>query len=500
MGAGLTPLPLVQPLDPVPDPLDVFARVRDLPVPLLLDSAADPRGIGRHSFVMADPVALVRGAGGGGPGRDALAAAEAALRDALATWPVAPVPGLPPFQGGLAGYVGYEFGTTLEPRVPRPAAGALPLPDVLLGLYDWVVAWDHQAARAWVLSTGLPERAAARERRAAARLKMVLERLGGEIPSGRARRLAPTTDGSGSVGASAEARPTPESPPLHPVPGREAIALRSTFTRAGYLRAVERVRAYIAAGDVFQVNLAQRFEAPLAEAPWEFYRRLRRRNPAPFGAFLDLGDTAIVSVSPERFVSLDPAGAVETRPIKGTRPRGGDPAGDAALAAELAASAKDRAENVMIVDLLRNDLSRVCVPGSVAVPSLLALEAHPTVHHLVSTVTGRLDAGATAFELLRAAFPGGSITGAPKVRAMEIIAELEPTPRGVYCGAIGYVSTTGALDTSIAIRTATVTDGRLHVHAGGGIVYDSSPEAEYAETLAKVRAFVEALEEAAWSC
>ena len=256
------------------------------------------------------------------------------------------------------------------------------------------------------------------------------------------------------------------------------------------------MREYIIAGDIFQANLSQRFQTRLPEKPFDLYRRLRRRNPAPFAAYLDYGDMAILSASPERFLRLDEQRRlVETRPIKGTRPRGLGPMHDAALGRALAESEKDRAENVMIVDLLRNDLSRVCRAGTVRVPELFALEHHPTVHHLVSTVIGELEPGAQAADLIRAAFPGGSITGAPKVRAMEIIAELEPTQRGVYCGSVGYISVTGAMDTSIVIRTYLALRGQVYFQAGGGIVADSDPELEYRETLDKARGLIETLVE-----
>jgi para-aminobenzoate synthetase component 1 len=272
----------------------------------------------------------------------------------------------------------------------------------------------------------------------------------------------------------------------------EQIGLRSTFTHRGYLTAVTRVREYILAGDIFQANLSQRFEAPLREAPWPLYRRLREINPAAFGAYMDCGDFQVLSVSPERFLRLSGT-QVETRPIKGTRPRGLGPMHDAMLGRVLSESDKDRAENVMIVDLLRNDLSRVCRPGSVRVPELFSLEHHPTVHHLVSTVVGELEPPADAVALVRATFPGGSITGAPKVRAMEIIAELEPTRRGVYCGSLGYLGADGEMDTSIAIRTCVTTNDRVYFQAGGGIVADSDPEQEYRETLDKARGIIRAL-------
>jgi len=410
-------------LRPAPDPLDACAHCTDLPDLVFLDSSA--RGpLGRYSFLTADPVARV------GPDGDPLNAARALLephhRPALA--------GLPPFQGGIMGYLGYDW-----------TAG--------LGLYDWVVAWDHLEARAWLLAW--TER----------RLKWAQKRL-----------QAPLRPSSGVF-----RRPPPSS-------------VTSNFTRAEYESAVARIRDYIAAGDVYQVNLAQRFQTPCAGPPLDLYRRLRARSAAPFGAYLALGPLTIASISPERFVRLDAATRVaEARPIKGTRPRGATPAEDAALAGALTASEKDRAENVMIVDLLRNDLGKVCRPGSVRVPELYALESHPTVHHLVSTVTGVLGDGADAFDLLRAAFPGGSVTGAPKIRAMEIIAELERGRRGVYCGAIGYVSATGGMDLNIPIRTVVLQDGGASFHAGAGIVWDSDPAAEYEETLAKARPMMDAL-------
>ena len=258
----------------------------------------------------------------------------------------------------------------------------------------------------------------------------------------------------------------------------ESLAIRSSFTRDGYLAAVQTVRDYIYAGDIFQANFSQRFEAPLRESPWTLYTRLRARNAAPFAAYMDLPDATILSASPERFLRIDRAGRVETRPIKGTRPRGLGPEHDAALGHALTESEKDRAENLMIVDLMRNDLSRVCLPGTVRVPELFTLERYATVHHLVSTVVGQLAPGGDALDVVRAAFPGGSITGAPKLRSMEIIAELEPSQRGVYCGSIGYWSLTGDLDTSIAIRTVVARNGRVYFSAGGGIVADSVPEQE----------------------
>jgi len=467
--------PLVQALDAALSPADAAEHFLGQPHLLLLDSASDPERLGRYSFLAAAPVAVIRQKG---------AADQSALRrarDLLAPLRREPEPGLPPFQGGVAGYLAYDYGAVLE-RLPRHRYDDLSLPDAMLGLYDWVIAWDHAAGSAWIISTGIGADGTLDPTRATARLEWVTRLLGTHPAGAAGRRLAGYHGG-------------PPAPSFAVSLGDRAsgIGLRSTFTRQGYLDAVARVREYILAGDIFQANLSQRFEAPLEEDPWTLYRRLREVNPAPFAAYLENDGVAVASASPERFLQLDPEGRVETRPIKGTRPRGYVPIHDAALARALRDSEKDRAENLMIVDLLRNDLSRVCRPGSVRVPELFALEEYRTVHHLVSTVTGQLAPGRDAADLLEAAFPGGSITGAPKIRAMEIIAELEPSQRGVYCGSIGYLSVTGAMDTSIVIRTIVAAGTRITFSVGGGIVADSDPEEEYQETLDKGRALVTAL-------
>jgi para-aminobenzoate synthetase component 1 len=493
-------VPMVESLGETPDPAAVVASFIDLPFLIFLDSATgaplagDAHQLGRYSFLTADPVTVVRSKGpvteladGAGGWRRVEGDALAVVADLLGP-PMDPVSGLPPFQGGAAGYIGYDYGAVLE-RIPAARYDDLAIPDVVLGLYDWVVAWDHLIGTAWIISTGMPERGAARENRARERLEEVRRRVADSAGGSQPRRPVAATP----------AIPLPEcpSPPSFPVlgvEGAERIGLRSSFTHRAYLEAVARVREYILAGDIFQANLSQRFEGPLAEPTFELYRRLRRRNAAPFAAYINLGEFAVLSASPERFLRLDENRRhVETRPIKGTRPRGLGPMHDAALGRALAESDKDQAENVMIVDLLRNDLSRVCRPGTVRVPELFALEQHPTVHHLVSTVVGELEPGTGPMDLLRAAFPGGSITGAPKVRAMEIIAELEPTRRGVYCGSIGYISNTGAMDMSIVIRTYVALRGRVYFQAGGGIVADSDPEQEYRETLDKARALIDVL-------
>ena len=453
-------------LMPAPDPVACCEQLAGLPYRIFLDSAQRGSPLGRHSFLSADPAAVVRR-----KGTDARGALDE-VRALLASRAAAPIPGLPPFQTGAAGYLAYDWGRALE-RLPAPRYDDLDLPDVVFGIYDWVVAWDHEASRAWVI---------ARDEEMKNRALGFVGRPFQGRQEGGHERATP----QGETGR----------PPSYPVEADWIdlrLGLQSSFTHAAYLDAVTRVREYIFAGDIFQANLSQRFEAPLAESPWELYRRLRTRNAAPFAAFIDLPECAVLSASPERFMRVDAGRHVETRPIKGTRPRGVCPEHDAALGRALTESPKDRAENLMIVDLIRNDLSRVCEPGTVRVRDLFALEHFATVHHLVSTVVGDLTPGLDALDLLTASFPGGSITGAPKIRAMEIIAELEPSARSIYCGAIGYVSVDGELDTNIAIRTAIAKDRRVYLNAGGGIVADSNAEQEYRETLDKARGIIDAL-------
>jgi para-aminobenzoate synthetase component 1 len=488
--------PLVEELIPVPDPVESCARFRGMPYLLFLDSARDPGRLGRYSFLAADPPIVVHGKGQLASWIDTRTGTEtplsshalAGVRELLAPHRADTLPDQPPFQGGAAGYIAYDWGAVLE-RLPSPRWDDLAIPDVVLPIYDWVIAWDHLERRAWIISTGLPATGNEKSQYCSDRLTLVRERLAAYSLS------TEIIDGLPDAAAPALRHP-PERAPSYPVSDAELpshLDLRSSFTHRGYLDALTRVREYIVAGDIFQANLSQRFEAPLTEPPWALYQRLRGINPAPFAAFLEFGDLTVASASPERFLQLDGDRQVEARPIKGTRPRGVYPAHDAALGRALQESVKDRAENLMIVDLMRNDLSRVCLAGSVRVPELFALERYATVHHLVSTVTGTLEPGRDAIDLLCATFPGGSITGAPKVRAMEIIAELEPSRRGVYCGSIGYLSVTGVMDTSIVIRTYQAVHGREYFSAVGGIVADSDPEQEYRETFDKARALIRAL-------
>ncbi|MFQ5785322.1 MAG: aminodeoxychorismate synthase component I [Alphaproteobacteria bacterium] len=442
---------------PYADPADAFAALAAEPYSLLFDSALKSERLGRYAYIAALPFETLTAKDGDIEIGDRHFEGDpfAVLKSELARFDAPTLPDLPPFQGGAAGSFGYELCRHIE-TLPVPADDP-GFADIALGFYDVIAAFDLMSERAWIVATGFPEADPARRTKRA-------KRRAGEL---RERMTA------------AASLPTP----------MPQLPWRSNFSRAGYEAAVARVIDYIHAGDIFQANLSQRFHArlPAGSDPYAMYRRLGEVNAAPFAAYLNLGAVQVLSSSPERFLRLD-GDTVETRPIKGTRPRGLTPAEDAAFAAALRASEKDRAENVMIVDLLRNDLSKVCRDHSVAVPELCALESYARVHHLVSTVTGRLRTGRDAVDLLRACFPGGSITGAPKVRAMEIIAEIEPTRRGPYCGAIGFIGFDGTMDTNIAIRTLALKDGVAVFQVGGGIVADSEPAAEYEETLTKAEA------------
>ena len=467
-----------------PAPEAVFERIAHLPYALWLDTAA-PGGTRGWSFVAADPFGVLQARGGhatwltdGGveslPGPPLGTVAE--LLGRYATDAASPTP----FGGGAAGFIGYEAARTLERLPPAPPADS-GLPDLHLAFYDVVAGWNHRSGECLVVSTGRPERGARRHGLARDRLAAAVEWVSGaSVP-------APRLGGDDPGGTS----PLSTRIPRRRVEGLPWLA--STASRAEYEESVGRVIRRIRAGEVYQVNLSQRFCARTEATPFGLHRALRTASPAPYAAVVRVGDATVLSSSPERFLRLDRGGRVETRPIKGTRPRGADEAADAALAAELLASPKDRAENLMIVDLLRNDLSRVCRPGSVHVPALFRLESWATVHHLVSVVRGRLRDGVGPAELLAATFPSGSVTGAPKIRAMEMISELERVARGPYCGAIGYFAFDGRIDLSVAIRIVVLERGRATFHAGGGIVHDSDPAEEYLETLAKARGITSAL-------
>jgi para-aminobenzoate synthetase component I len=446
------------------EPVTAMRRLAHRAHLTFLDSAATVELLGRYSYMACDPFSSYIVADGqvSCNGEALEGDPWAVLRTLLAKYPQEYRPDLPPFQGGAAGFLAYDLNRTLE-RLPVPAIPGQRLPQAILHFYDVVVSYDHRDQRCWIVSTGWPEQDPARR-------------------SDRARRRADEF---------AELLSCSKSP-RNDAPGKVG-PWQSNFSREGYIAAVQRVIDFILAGDVFQANIAQRFSASVSTSfdPLFFYCQLRSLNPAPFAALLRYGELTIASSSPERFLKLD-GRQVETRPIKGTIARSGDAKEDQRRAEALVASEKDRAENTMIVDLMRNDLSRVCTPHSVEVPALCDLESYASLHHLVSIVTGELARDQDAVTLLQACFPGGSITGAPKVRSMEIIAEIECVTRDVYCGAIGFIGFNGRMDTNIAIRTVTIDKGRAVFHAGGGITAMSDPGAEYEETLAKAQRIFDA--------
>lgn len=461
--------PLIKELLPAPDPMDVFQRLSARSHCLFLDSALRHNELGRFSFVTADPFDFLTFPS---DSHDSLKH----LEDRLNLLPANHLNHLPPFQGGAAGLLSYDLGQSLE-RLPATRHDEFSVPALAVGLYDVVVAFDHQVERAWIISQGLPAlKKDERARRAAGRLSDFLRWLHAPIMTPK----------------SAAAKPVPTSALAPQFAAGEFNGLTSTFSATTYRRAVEQIVEYIHAGDLFQANFAQRLLFPAHDASLDLYLRLRKRNPSTFAAFFDLGDFQIVSASPERFIRIRDR-QVETRPIKGTRGRSQHPVADLFVADDLRQSEKDRAENVMIVDLMRNDLSRVCDPESVQVSQLCDIEVYEYVQHLVSAIRANLRPEATPIDLIRATFPGGSITGAPKVRAMEIIAELEPTARGPYCGSLGYIGFDGTLDLSILIRTITAGKGWWQFPVGGGIVAQSDPQDEYKETWHKAEGMLRSI-------
>ena len=447
--------------------------LRGLPGLMLLQSGGETTEQARYSFVVARPFLTLRTWGS----RCEMKAADQThvqygnpwhvLDRLLARYELIDEIDLPFPLGGCFGCWGYDLKNFVEPRLRASAANDLELPDCYIGFYDSLAIFDHHLGKTWIVATGLAADGSREEPRSRQQADWWHEKLGGDNFHG--------------------------APELTNTRGNSEISpIKSNFTRDQFLATTRRVLNYIHAGDIYQVNLSQRLTAPWASGGWEFHRALSAASPAPFSAFIDAGDFQITSSSPERFLRLS-GQHIQTRPIKGTRPRDADPQRDAQLAYELKSSEKERAELVMITDLLRNDLGRVCEFGSVAVPELMRLEQFPQVQHLVSTVEGRLQPELSHLGALRKCFPGGSITGAPKFRAMEIIDELEPITRGPYTGSIGYLGFNRESQFNIAIRTAVVRGGRVWFQTGAGIVADSDPEMEYEETLAKARGFETAL-------
>ncbi len=453
-------------------PISAYLRLRDLPHPFLLESVEGGEKVARYSFLGAEPrltlrafpthVEVVEGGATRRSGQDPLEAARAILQQ----YRPAADPSLPRFYGGLVGWFGYDLVRTIE-HLPNRPPDDRGLPLCSLQLADAVMIFDHLRHRIRIVANAFVEEGAERAYRGAQRrIEAWLDRL---------------------------RRPLPEPAESGPLP---PLAVRSNMTREQYLAAVRRCKEYIFAGDAFQIVLSQRFAGDVgALDPFAVYRALRTINPSPFMFFLEGGEAALVGASPELLVRLE-GDLVEMRPIAGTRRRGLTEDEDRQLAEELLADEKERAEHVMLVDLTRNDIGRIARYGTVRVSELMAVERYSHVMHIVSSVQGRLAPGRDALDVLRAVFPHGTVSGAPKVRAMEILDELEPTARGPYAGAVGYVGFGGALDTCIAIRTLVIMHGTAYAQAGGGIVADSDPSAEYDETINKAKVLIRAIEAA----
>ena len=442
--------------------ISYFERIRDMGNAILLDSVKPDSERGRFDILVAAPLCQLSYLQGKLSGmnlpieittdQNPFAALEALyqysrkdktdIQDDL------------PFSGGLVGHFSYDLGRTLE-KLPNQAISDTVLPEMHVGLYSWAIIIDHDTQAAWLNGSPLIEDSALEEI-----AKLISE---------------PTS--------------------LTNTEFHLTSKFTSNLNETEYHQALSKIDAYIHAGDCYQVNLAQRFSASCQGDPWFAYKQLRIAAPTHYAAYFDTKHGAVLSLSPERFLATDTKGNVITQPIKGTRPRGSNEEEDKLLVEELKHAKKDKAENVMIVDLLRNDLSKVCRHHSVNVPSLFAIESYKNVHHLVSTITGTLETNESPVSLLKNCFPGGSITGAPKIRSMEIIDELEPHRRSIYCGSIGYISTSGQMDTSITIRTLLVENNTIHCWAGGGIVADSVSEMEYQETYHKVNNLLTTLQE-----
>jgi len=469
--------PLIQESDTSHTPESLVEQLRDETGVMLLRSALFDLTHARYSFVAARPFLTFRSFGSrceitlretgetqhqfGNPWHvlDALMSRYELLDEIDMPFPL----------GGCFGYWGYDLKNFTEPKLSRRAVNDLELPDCHVGFYDSLVVFDHQLGKACIVSTGLNADGSRTEARAQKRAEFWRQRLGNQIVHDSSR----------------------ETHPPMPIPYRTP-QITSNLTHSDFLSAVRRAQKYIRTGDIYQVNLSQRLAAPCPFSGWALYEQLSAVSPAPFAAYLDCESFQIASSSPELFLRLSGSHS-QTRPIKGTRPRSADATCDAQLTFELQTSPKELAELVMITDLLRNDLGRVCEFGSVVVPELARLERYPQVQHLVSTVEGDLRKDVTHFSALASCFPGGSITGAPKFRAMEIIDELEPLARGPYCGCHGYLGFNLESQLSISIRTAIHKDATAFFHVGAGIVADSVPEAEYEETLAKAGGFLAAL-------
>ncbi|HHX87417.1 MAG TPA: aminodeoxychorismate synthase component I [Firmicutes bacterium] len=462
------------------DPVRVFEAFRKRPYSIFLDSGMDPGRLGRYSLIGSDPFLVFKS-----KGREVTVFENSnwriikghpfkILKGLLKRYRAGNDPRIP-VAAGAFGYFAYDLNRQIE-RLPQIAVDDLGLPDCYLGFYDCLTIYDHQQSKMFLTSTGLPEHGKRADVRARERLQGLVKYVCADAENKSVLPAGYPDDDSGQKKGKA---------------GEEPV-IYGHFTYESYCAAVQKVKDYISAGDILQAILSQRFSCRLPKRPWQLYLHLRNINPAPFAAYLHYPELDIICASPERFLKVDGC-CVETRPIKGTRPRGKNSLEDLRLRAELLQSEKDRAELSMITELERSDLERVCCDGSVEVQEWFGLEEYPTVFHLVSTVRGQLAPEKDLIDLLLAAFPGGSITGTPKIRAMEIIEELEPVKRGVYTGSIGYLGFDGNADLNVVIRTFVVKDGTAYFQVGGGIINNSEPDAEYRETITKAGALLCAL-------
>lgn len=451
----------------------IYNHFRTSPYSFFLDSALPSAKLGRFSFIGIEPFLIFKSK------KDRITLDWITRKETLKGNPFFALKGLferfrldselPefPFTGGGVGYFSYDLKDFNE-RLPDRATDDINISDSVVCFYDTILAFDRSSGEFFIMSSGFPEKGRRRLYRERARLESLKNKI-----------YAANQDPASAW-----------NPDF--IQKRANTKLESNFTKDSYIKAIEKAKEYIKAGDIYQVNLSQRFKVTMNMDPFDLYKILRTINPAPFASFLNFGDVKIVSASPERFLKKEGL-RIETRPIKGTRPRGRNISEDARLKKELTESVKDRAENLMIIDLERNDLGRICEYGSVNVSEFMACEEYATVFHLVSTVQGKLRKNVDAIDCLINCFPGGSITGAPKIRSMEIIEELEPVKRSVYTGSIGYIGFNGNMDTSIVIRTFVIKGNTAYFQVGGGIVYDSDPEKEYQETLDKAKALIEAI-------
>ncbi len=455
--------------------LEIFELIKDEPYSFFLDSSSASSSINRlnrYSFMGSKPFIIFRSKGKSVEliHQDSIEKLDAnpfdILESLLNDYKITHQENSLPFQCGVVGYFGYELYRFIENKIPLKMSDDVDIPECYLGFYDPVIIYDHLKEKPFISSCGF----AGDSRKRREKIKKVLTRT----------RAKTSLYNPVSGDLSLDTKELKE------------LDLRSNFTKDEYIKAILKIKEYIASGDVYQVNMSQRFWTNFDSSPFELYKHLRKINPAPFSSFLNFDKLKVVSSSPERFLKVTDR-AVETRPVKGTRPRGINKRVDDILKNELLLSQKDRAEHVMIVDLERNDLGRICDYNSIRVKELGALEEYATVFHLTSTIEGRLSKGKGPIDCLRACFPGGSITGAPKIRSMEIIDELEPTRRDIYTGSIGYIGFDGNMDSSIVIRTLLIKDKKAYLYAGGGIVSDSDPQEEYEETINKVKALIIAL-------